>query len=296
MTHPIQGLGTMAKGKRRQVARSKTLPEIITITSGKGGVGKTNIAVNLGILLRQRKQRVLIMDADLHLGKLDVILGITPRYTLAELIDGSRSMEEIILHHPSGIDILPATSGELTLLEADTHMLKILADSFSSIQAQYDYLFVDTGAGVSPTVLTMALGADKVILIITPEPASISDVYAMVKVIHSKSPELPLILMPNRVRSLEDGLELHKKFNLVTQKFLKTTVHYGGSVVEDTAVGQAVSRQRPFVIEYPRSQAANNLQLVCHRLLKLPPREFEHRSNIFSRLRINRKIVGSLLT
>ena len=116
MTHPIQGLGTMAKGKRRQVARSKTLPEIITITSGKGGVGKTNIAVNLGILLRQRKQRVLIMDADLHLGKLDVILGITPRYTLAELIDGSRSMEEIILHHPSGIDILPATSGELTLL------------------------------------------------------------------------------------------------------------------------------------------------------------------------------------
>ena len=294
MTNPIQMLATATKGKHRQVARWRILPEIITITSGKGGVGKTNIAVNLGILRRQRKQRVLIMDADLHLGKLDVILGVTPRYTLAELIDGSRTMEEIILHHPSGIDILPATSGELTLLDAYTHMLKVLADSFASIQARYDYLFVDTGPGVSPTVLTMALGADKVILIITPEPASISDVYAMVKVIRSKSPDLPLILMPNRVRSMEDGLELHKKFNLVTQKFLKTTVHYGGSVVEDSAVGQAVIRQRPFVLEYPRSQASNNLQLVCHRLLKLPPRKPEHRSNIFSRLRTNRKIVESL--
>ncbi len=294
MIKPIQNLEKAAKGKQPQVARRQILPEIITITSGKGGVGKTNIAVNLGILFRQRRQRVLIMDADLHLGKLDVILGVTPRYTLADLIDGSRSMEEIILHHPSGIDILPATSGDLTLLEADTHMLKVLADSFASIQAQYDYLFVDTGAGVSPTVLTMALGADKVILVITPEPASIADVYAMVKVIRSKSPELPLILLPNRVRSMEDGLELHKKFNLVTQKFLKTTVHYGGSVVEDSAVSQAVIRQRPFVIEYPRSQSANNLQLVCHRLLKLPPREFEHRSNIFSRLRINRKVVDSL--
>ncbi|MFC1618640.1 MinD/ParA family protein [Candidatus Neomarinimicrobiota bacterium] len=294
MTNPIPKVAPKTPAKESQTLKRQVLPEIITITSGKGGVGKTNIAVNLGILLRQRRQRILMMDADLHLGKLDVVIGATPRYTLAELIDGSRTLEQIIMKHPSGIDILPATSGELNLLEADTQMLKVLAESFSSIQAKYDYLIVDTGAGVSPTVLTMALGADKVILIVTPEPASISDVYAMIKVIRSKSSDLPLILVPNRLRSLEDGLELHKKLNLITQKFLKTNLIYGGSVVEDTAVGQAVIRQRPFVLEYPKSQAAHNLQLICHRLLRLPARQIEYRSNIFDRLRISRKEVKSL--
>jgi len=293
LTNPVQNLIMTAKPKQVQAEKGRLLPEIITVTSGKGGVGKTNMAVNLGILLSQRKQRVLIMDADLHLGKLDIILGITPRYTLADLIDGSRTMTEILLHHPSGIDILPATSGELNLLEADNQMLKILADSFASIQDRYDYLIVDTGAGVSPTVLTMVLGADKVILIITPEPASISDVYAMVKVVRSKSPELPLILIPNRVKTVEDGLELHKKFNLVTQKFLKTSVYYGGAVVEDAAIRQAIIRQRPFILEFPNSQASRNLQMVAHRLLRLQPQQFEHRSNLFDRLRANRKTVES---
>lgn len=294
MTNPIPKVAPKPPVKESQTAKREILPEIITITSGKGGVGKTNIAVNLGILLRQRRQRILMMDADLHLGKLDVVIGATPRYTLAELIDGSRTLEQIILKHPSGIDILPATSGELNLLEADAQMLKVLADSFSTIQAKYDYLIVDTGAGVSPTVLTMALGADKVILVVTPEPASISDVYAMIKVIRSKSSDLPLILVPNRLRSLEDGLELHKKLNLITQKFLKTNLIYGGSIVEDTAVGQAIIRQRPYVLEYPKSQAAHNLQLICHRLLKLPARQIEYRSNIFDRLRVSRKEVKSL--
>ncbi|MEE9163040.1 MAG: AAA family ATPase, partial [Candidatus Neomarinimicrobiota bacterium] len=220
MTSSAEKLATTATVKRVQKKRPEILPEIITVTSGKGGVGKTNLAVNLGIMLTQRRQRVLLMDADLHLGKLDVVIGATPRYTLAELMDDSQTLEEIIMHHPSGIDVLPATSGDLNLLEADTRMLKVLAESFASIQARYDYLIVDTGAGVSSTVLTMALGADKVILVVTPEPASISDVYAMIKVIHSKSPNLPLILVPNRLRSLEDGLDLHKKLNLITQKFL----------------------------------------------------------------------------
>ena len=290
-----QALEPSTLAAQRQTARrGSALPEIITITSGKGGVGKTNMSVNLGILLQQRKQRVLLMDADLHLGKLDIILGASPQYTLAHLVDGSRTMEEIIMHHPSGIDVLPATSGELNLLEADKRILRVLADSFASIQDRYDYVIVDTAAGISSTVLTMALGADKVILVLTPEPASISDVYAMAKVIRNKAPDLPLILLPNRVKSLDDGLELHKKLNLITQKFLQTNLHYGGSVVEDGAVRQSVVRQRPFVIEFPQCQAAQNLQLVCHRLLKLQPQELNRRSNIFDRLRVNRNIVEAL--
>lgn len=270
------------------------LPEIITVTSGKGGVGKTNLCVNLGILLQQRKQRVLLMDADLHLGKLDIILGASPQYTLADLVEGSRTMDEIIMHHPSGIDVLPATSGELNLLEADKQIMQVLANSFAALKSRYDYLIVDTSAGISSTVLTMALGADKVILVITPEPASISDVYAMIKVLRHKSPDIPLILVPNRVKSLDDGLELHKKLNLITQKFLHTNLYYGGSVVEDGAVRQSVVRQRPFVIEFPKSQATHNLQLVCHRMLKLQPQELSRRSNIFDRLRDKRKEVETL--
>ncbi len=287
----VQNLAAQPKYKQRQPAVQQYLPEIITITSGKGGVGKTNLAVNLGILLSQRKQRVLLMDADLQLGKLDVILGASPRYTLADLVEGRKTIDEIIMRHQSGIDILPATSGDLDLLDADSRMLKVLANSFASIQSLYDYLIVDTGAGLSPTVLTMSLGADKVILLVTPEPASVSDVYAMIKVISQKSPELPLILVPNRHSSLEDGVELHKKLNLITQKFLKTTIYYGGSIVEDNAVRQAVIRQRPFVTEFPKSQAANNLQLVCHRLLKFPAQDFNRRSNIFDRLKEKRKVM-----
>jgi flagellar biosynthesis protein FlhG len=269
------------------------LPEIITVTSGKGGVGKTNLAVNLGIALSQRKQRVLLIDADLQLGKMDIILGASPRYTLSELMDGSKTIQEIIMPHPSGIEILPATSGDLNLLEADNQMLRILAESFSSIQSLYDYVIVDTSAGVSSTVLTMALGADKVVLVVTPEPASVSDVYAMIKVINSKAPELPLILVPNRHSSAEDGVDLHKKLNLITQKFLKISVSYGGTIVEYNAVRQAVIRQKPFILEFPRSQAAHDVQMVTHRLLKFPAQLVEHRSNIFERLRVKRKEVES---
>ena len=291
MISQAQNLAARPKPKQVKKAAPHILPEIITVTSGKGGVGKTSISVNLGILLARRKQRVLLMDADLQLGKLDVILGAAPRYTLADLVEGNRTIDEIIMHHPSGIDILPATSGDLDLLNADSRMLKVLSESFASIQTIYDYLIVDTGAGLSPTVLTMALGADKVILIVTPEPASVSDVYAMIKVITNKSPGLPLILVPNRHSSLESGVQLHKKLNLITQKFLNTTIYYGGSIVEDNAVRQAVIRQRPFVMEFPRSQATNNMQLVCHRLLKFPPQDFKKRSNIFDRLREKRKVM-----
>ncbi|MCK4579013.1 MAG: MinD/ParA family protein [Candidatus Marinimicrobia bacterium] len=288
-----QILQAEAQPRKDRTPFQRYLPEIITITSGKGGVGKTNLAINMGISLSRRKQRVLVLDADLHLGKLDIVLGASPRYTLADLVEGKQPVEKIIMKHPSGIDILPATSGELDLIDADDRMLKILSESFASIQSLYDYLLVDTGAGLSPTVLTMAMGADKVILVVTPEPASVADVYAMIKVISSKSPELPLILVPNRHARLEDGVELHKKLNLITQKFLKTNIYYGGSIVEDNAVRQAVIRQQPFVLEFPNSQATNNLQMVCHRLLKFPAQEFEKRSNIFDRLREKRKEIDS---
>ncbi len=282
-----------ATTRRLAPVQKAYLPEIVTVTSGKGGVGKTNVAVNMGIALSQRKQRVLLIDADLQLGKMDIILGSSPRYTLSELMDGSKTIQEIIMHHPSGIDILPATSGDLNLLDADSQMLRVMAESFSSIQSLYDYVIVDTSAGVSNTVLTMALGADKVILVVTPEPASVSDVYAMIKVINSKAPELPLILVPNRHSSVENGVDLHKKLNLITQKFLKINISYGGTIVEDNAVRQAVIRQKPFVLEFPKCQAAHDIQMVTHRLLKFPAQNLEHRSNIFERLRIKRKVVES---
>ena len=132
-----------------------------------------------------------------------------------------------------------------------------------------------------------------IVLVVTPEPASVSDVYAMIKVINSKAPELPLILVPNRHSSAEDGVDLHKKLNLITQKFLKISINYGGTIVEDNAVRQAVIRQKPFILEFPKSQAAHDVQMVTHRLLKFPAQLVEHRSNIFERLRVKRKEVES---
>tara|TARA_B100000029_G_scaffold297281_1_gene290483 strand:- start:2399 stop:3292 length:894 start_codon:yes stop_codon:yes gene_type:complete len=261
-------------------------PQIIAITSGKGGVGKTNLSVNIALLMTKLKQKVLIIDADIHLGNVDVMFGISPEYTLADVVKGSRNLKDIIKSTPYGVDFLPATSGVMDLIDGEDNLIQSIAQAFSKFQNDYDLILIDTGAGVSKSTLSFVLGAEKIIVVVTSDPASISDAYAMIKIIKQFNADIPVMMVANRVRNDEMGESLFYKMNLIVNKFLNSSLIFGGSILDDTQVLASVHAQQPVVVRYPRSRAVINMQLICRRLLKLPIHEgvFEN-SNYFERVK-----------
>ncbi len=265
-------------------------PQLIAITSGKGGVGKTSLSVNLALLLRKAKKRVLLVDADIHLGNVDLIMGIRPRYTVADVIKDGISLEEVITRAPGDIDILPASSAVSELLEMNDLVIQRLSDAFSAYELDYDYILLDTGAGISQIVMSFVLSADKVVLVVTSDPASIADAYAMIKTIRIHQPDLPILMVANMVRSDEEGESIYKKMNLMVKKFLKSSIDFGGVIIRDDLVSKSVKLQRPFVMEYPNSVATSALRLVNRRLVQLPILSSGKRVALFRRFLENRKI------
>ena len=265
-------------------------PEVIAVTSGKGGVGKSTLTVNLSILLQQMKKKVLVIDADIHLGNVDLILGLRPEYTIADIVNNSVQIQDAIIEGPGGVHILPASSAVSELLEMEDAALKSLADSFAKYEHNYDIILIDTGAGISKTVSSFLLGSDKLLLIVTPDPASIADAYAVIKVMRNAKPELPIIMVANMVKSYEEGEILFKKMNLMVQKFLSCQIDFGGSLLKDDVVGKSVKRQKPFVIDLPNTTVAKGLHLLKRKILSVTSSDSGKRNNLFSNFRNNRKI------
>jgi flagellar biosynthesis protein FlhG len=260
------------------------VPEVLAVTSGKGGVGKTNISVNLALLLGQLKKRVLLVDADLHLGNVDLLLGLRPQHTIADVVRDGVEFPQIILQDHHGIDILPASSAVLEFLEQPEMVLNRVVSAFRQVEANYDTIVVDTGGGISRNVLAFVLGADKILLIVTPDPASIADAYGMVKVIRHYYPAKPILMVSNMVTSEEEGELLYKKMNLMVQRFLDSRIAFGGAILTDTLVADAVRRQQPLVMEHPNSPTVNTLRLITRRVLKLPVNDTQARASFFDRV------------
>ncbi|MEA3286015.1 MAG: MinD/ParA family protein [Candidatus Marinimicrobia bacterium] len=270
-------------------------PEIFAITSGKGGVGKTNISVNLALLLRRLKKNVLLVDADIHLGNVDLMLGIRPGATLADVISGEKALAEIIVKGPTGIDVMPASSAVLDMIDAEEKVIKRLGDAFLNFEHNYDLVIVDTGAGIGRNVTSFSLGADKVIVVVTPDPASIADAYGVIKILLQKAPNLPIMLVTNMVQSDDEGENLYKKMDLMVQRFLQNKILFGGAIVRDDSVQDAVRRQVPVVLEYPNSRPSNSLKMMTRNLLKLPSKDASERISLFDGVRENRnEIVGNI--
>lgn len=263
-------------------------PEIFAITSGKGGVGKTNISINLALLLRRLKKNILLVDADIHLGNVDLLLGIRPTGTLADVISGEKTLEDIIFKGPTGIDVLPASSAVLDMIDAEDRVIKQLGDSFLGFEHNYDLVIVDTGAGIGRNVTSFSLGADKVIVVVTPDPASIADAYGAIKILLQKSPDLPIMLVTNMVNSDDEGENLYKKMDLMVQRFLQSKISFGGAILRDECVHEAVRRQTPLVLEYPSSRPANAMKLITRNLLKLPSKDASDRVSLFDGVKENR--------
>ena len=229
---------------------------VIAITSGKGGVGKTNIVANLGLALSRLGEKVLMLDADLGLGNLDVLLGLAPKYNLSHVISGEKSMQEIILKGPGNVEILPASSGiqDLTQLSKQQKIqilteLDLLIDSF-------DVLLIDTAAGISTNVLDFNATAQEIIVVVSPEPTSLTDAYALMKVLSMKYSEKHCKLLINQAASDQEGREIYRQFNLVAERFLDISVNYFGCVLFDEKVTKSVRRQQLILELYPDSPAS----------------------------------------
>lgn len=249
---------------------------IIAVTSGKGGVGKTSFTVNLAIALRKLGFRVLIMDGDLGMANVDVAFGLTPKYTLQQLIARERKMEEIILWGPEGIGIIPGGSGIQDLSNLEKSDLENIVVNMGRLEKLTDILLIDTGAGISPTVINFLQASDDIILVTTPEPTSLTDAYSLLKVVYSERRDGPVNVVVNRVRTEKDGNATFARLNMVVSKFLNGSVNLLGWVFDDPNVFQAVMRQEPIGLSYPETRAYRCIEWVASNVMgiyKNPPRK-----------------------
>ena len=263
------------RGQRHPEPPSKRLSrtKIVAITSGKGGVGKTNIVANLGILLSRLGKKVLIFDADLGLGNLDILLGLAPRYNLSHVILGERSISEIIVQGPESILILPASSGiqELTQL-AGGQMNKIIADLESLIDPM-DIMLIDTAAGISSNVMYFNANAHEIMVVVSPEPTSITDAYALMKVLSMKYAAKRFKLLVNMATDVHEANEVFRQLSLVADRFLDISLEYIGHVFFDANVTKGVKQQRAVSDLYPNTRASKCLQPIAEKLCQLPAPE-----------------------
>jgi len=240
----------------------------ITITSGKGGVGKSNFALNTAIAMAGLGKKVLLVDADTNLANLDLLLGISPKYNLADVVTGNKTMREIVLPGPGGIDILPGASGDIFMLGLDEQVEYRLLDSFAELEENHDVIIIDTGAGLSRQIISFAVSADEVVIVTSQEPTSRADAYAMIKIISQHRPTLPIHLLVNMVRSADEAMDVYDGLNLVVQTFLKFSVKYLGYIPFDPNVMASVAIQKPLMIEHPRSSASVAIRMTAHKLLR----------------------------
>lgn len=243
-------------GSNKSTKRRMSNTRVISVTSGKGGVGKTNIVANLGFAFSQLGKKVLILDADLGLGNLDVLLGLAPKFNLSHVILGEKSVKDIIVEGPGKMLILPASSGiqELTQL-TQNQKVKILSELDQLIGA-VDILFIDTAAGISSNVMDFNVTAHEIIVVVSPEPTSITDAYALMKVLSLKYAEKCCKVIVNLAGTSQQGREVFRQLNMVTERFLDITLDYLGNVLFDANITQGVKQQKLVSELYPDTQAS----------------------------------------
>ena len=238
----------------------EVLSRVITITSGKGGVGKSNLAINLAISLSRLGKKVIVLDADFGLANIEVMLGIRPQYNLSDLMFRGRSLSEIITKGPENVGFISGGSGIREMTSLTREQLINLSARLSELDRQADVVIIDTGAGISENVMEFVMSSAEVFLIATPEPTSITDAYALLKTLNHQ-PEFirehcHIKLIANKVNNEKNGKELFEKLSVVADKFLNISLEYMGAIPSDTNMSKAVMKQQPLTIAYPNSQAA----------------------------------------
>ena len=243
-------------------------PMVFAVTSGKGGVGKTNIVGNLAVTYQRMKKRVLIFDADLGLANIDIIFGISPKYTIEEVIKGEKELSQIIVNGPEGVSIIPASSGvqELSHL-TEGHKINLL-NEFDLLNNMFDVLLIDTGAGISSNVIYFNLAAQERIVVVTPEPTSITDAYALIKVMFKKHGIKKFILLMNMVKNEKEAVSVYRHISKVIEKFMGSiSIDYAGYIPYDKHLHESVNRREPVTCCFPGSSSSQSFKKLAEYLL-----------------------------
>ncbi|EJL29877.1 MinD/ParA family protein [Brevibacillus sp. BC25] len=257
--------------RERMLQNKKTRPtRLVTVTSGKGGVGKSNFSLNFGLGLIEKGHKAVLFDLDLGLANLDVLMGITPKKHLFHLLEPDTTVWDIIEHGPGGLEFIAGGSGFTQIMQLDDEKLDRLFSHLDPLQGYADTIIFDTGAGFSKESMRFMLSSDEVILVTTPEPPAITDAYAVIKMLHARNPAVSIRLVINRASSEREGKMTADKLAMVSKRFLNMDIQSLGYVSDDPYVSKAVKLQRPFLLTYPQSQAARSIRNLVERYLDGP--------------------------
>lgn len=256
-----------------RTATAPIAPTVIAVTSGKGGVGKTNISVNLAVALGARGARVLAIDADLGLANMDIVMGLAPTYTTAELVRGDADIEDVLVRGPQNVWLLPGASGQYDLANlSDVHRRELFA-AVDTLEDRFDVVVVDTGAGVGSNSIGFASAAKDIVVVVTPEPTSVADAYGMLKVLCTRCGVRRVKVLTNLVSGAKEGEQVFRRLANLSGRFLSIGLEHIGSVPRDPAVGRAVMRGEPVLCAYPKAPASTAIEDVAQRLIDSEDRD-----------------------
>ena len=256
----------------KQINQNNTkTARVITVTSGKGGVGKSNVSVNLAVQLKKAGKNVIIFDADFGLANVEVMFGAIPQYNLSDLIYNGKSIKEIITPGPLGIGFISGGSGIIGLNNLHKEQIVYLVNSINELDDMADFIIIDTGAGISDQVMEFVLASPEILLVTTPEPSSLTDSYSLLKTLY-KNPNFTasksrVHVIANRVTSYEDGKGVFDKLNSVVAQFLQGNLNYLGMIPQDLAIDRAVRQQKTVTLSEPKSNAAKAFNVLANNLL-----------------------------
>ncbi len=256
-----------ASGLRRM---KQQMVKVIAVTGGKGGVGKTNVTLNLAMAMAQMGKKVLVLDADLGLANCDVMLGLRVEKNLFHVLSGEADLDDILIEGPFGIKIVPATSGTQSMTELSPAEHAGLIRAFSELRTAFDVLLIDTAAGISDMVLSFSRASQDVLVVVCDEPSSITDAYALMKILSREHAVQRFKIVANMVRSLKEGQELFAKLSRVTDRFLDVTLELVATIPFDENVRKAARKQKAFVDAFPKSPASLAVKTLATRAVQWP--------------------------
>ncbi len=286
------GAATDQRPGRTEAARQSTtgrtapvqLARAIAVTSGKGGVGKSNIAVNLAVCLAQQGMKVCLLDADLGLANVDVLCGLTPKRTLEHVVAGKCRLVDAVMVGPGGFRLIPGASGVARMTELKAEQRYRLLRQLAALERVADVLIIDTGAGINSNVLSFASAANQVVVTTTPEPTSMTDAYSMIKVLVRRRPGADVQLLVNMASSEEEAQAVHRRMDRVCRTFLQRPLSYLGALPRDPVVWEAVQHRLPFVMHGMDRPIAQHMRSISGRLIGLPDCSGSERNGFFSRV------------